>query len=130
MYTGVLLTMDRAPKHDAGLVGDVYSTGKIIGAEEVKGMTKKGGEVLEHQRVVSCGSSVREVKPGDVVAVNLMNFSVQKYRSNGFNEGVENMKNEVIEFRYPTVNIDGTDYLFCDERDIAYIVEDYEEVDE
>lgn len=128
MYTGVVLTMDRAPKHDTSLVGDVYTSG-LIGADEVKGMTKTGGEVLEYQRVVACGSSVREVKPGDLVAVNLMNFSVKKYRSNGFNEGVENMKNEVLEFRYPTITIDGKDHLFCDERDIEYIVDEYEETE-
>lgn len=119
VYTMVLLTCDRY--EDSGL----YLPGsKLLDSNKT---SKKGGNVKEIQKVVAVGSSVREVKPGDIVSVSLGNFAVRKYVEGGMHDNIQDMKNDTVEFRIPVVECCGETLMYIDERDISYVVEDYEE---
>ncbi len=75
---------------------------------------------------MAVGSSVREVKPGDLVRLRIENFEVHQYRGDGFEGNVENMKNRLVKYKIPTAKVGDKEFISCDERDIEYIIEEAE----
>lgn len=88
--------------------------------------TKTAGAVKEHQKVLRVGSSVREVKVGDRVFINPTKYMRKKYDDNSLREDF--VDNPTISINIPTVEIDGKDCFLIHENDVAYVLEDYEEV--
>lgn len=87
------------------------------------------GEVKEYQRVVAVGSSVRDVKAGDLVKVKFDRYMRMKHRKGSMMDGVI-ADNTAIEVNLPAVMIDGVEHLALDDIDIDYVVEEYEEVED
>lgn len=119
LFTGVITT---ARKY----VGQQYaSEGSLI-----IDTRKLDGTLNPYQIVYSVGGTVRDVKEGDVVKINFSRYALAQHRP-GKVDAAENVQTDDLQWAYeiPKVTIDGIDYLFIQDRDIEYVVEDYE-VDE
>lgn len=119
LFTGVITT---ARKY----VGQQYaSEGSVI-----IDTRKLDGTLNPYQIVYSVGGTVRDVKEGDVVKINFSRYALAQHRP-GKVDAAENVQSDDLKWAYeiPKITIDGIDYLFIQDRDIDYIVEDYE-VDE
>ena len=100
---------------------------------EVDGVTKGGlidstkqkGTVKEYQKVVAVGDSVRGIKVGDLVCIDATRFAVRKHSIKTDIEG----GNPILEYRFDIVEMDGKNYMLLQDRDIQFIIEEYEEVE-
>ncbi len=119
LFTGVITT---ARKY----VGEQYaSEGSLI-----IDTRKRDGSLNPYQVVYSVGGTVRDVKEGDVVKINFNRYKIVKHVPGDIDEA-ENKQfmNQSWNVEVPIIIIDDIEYLFIQDRDIEYIVEDYE-VDE
>lgn len=88
------------------------------------------GDLKTYQTVLAVGSDVSFVKPGDVVEINLYKYAVFKEDPNSVKALADN---PIVEFRTNDVELvdDAGDVVMCmliDQRDVQYILEDFEEV--
>jgi len=89
-------------------------------------VNKMEGRYKEYQTVVRIGSAVREVKVGDVVLIDPSRYMKRKFSDNSLRENF--VENPIVEINIPTVTMDDEDYFMIEERDIAYVIADSEEV--
>ena len=75
MFTALITTMNRYET-------DNFTKSGIIDASKQKGTLK------EYQKVISIGSSVRDIKVGDIVSINPARFAVMKHKEGSFKDGV------------------------------------------
>ena len=87
---------------------------------------KTVGSVKEYQKVIAVGSMVRDIKVGDLVAINPSKYIKKKFNDDSLREDF--VENPVIS---PTVEMGDTPYFILDSgTDIDYIIDDYEDVPE
>lgn len=84
------------------------------------------GAVKEYQTVVAVGTSVRDIKEGDVVKINPIRYAVKKYPENSMKDGIIT-HNEEIGYNFSVIEMNGVDYLYLRDNDIDYIITEYEE---
>ena len=113
LFTGVLTT---ATKYETTST----KNGIIISAKQTE------GHIKEYQTVVKVGSSVREIKPGDIVLINPSRYLRKKFDENSIRDDFD--KNPTIEINIPTVVINDKEYFLIENRDVAYIIDDCEEI--
>ena len=116
MFTAIITTMDKYE------VDNLTKSG-IIDA------TKQKGSLKEYQTVLSIGSSVRDIKVGDLVSINPTRFAVMKHKEGSFKDGVI-QDNQVLEYKFDIVKMDNKECLLLQDRDIEFIIEEYEEVED
>lgn len=117
-------------------------TGVITTAKKFVGdqATKKGSVIVDtrkmdgtlnyYQTVVSVGSTVRDLKEGDIVKINFSRYAKAKHTPGAIDEAQnKQFDNLGWDYEIPIIVIDDIEYLFLQDRDIEYIVTDYE-VDE
>lgn len=112
MFTAVVTTMDKY--QDDILVG-----GLIDG-------TKKRGTLKEYQKVVAVGTAVHGIQEGDMVCINPIRYSVKKHQEGSLKDGIIT-DNPVISYNFPTVLLDGKEHLLLQDRDIDFVITEYEE---
>ena len=112
VYTRLLTTAERYQEDQ--------TNGVLLDASKLEGRYK------EYQKVVRVGSSVREVSVGDTVLIDPSRYMKRKFSDNSLREDF--VDNPIVEINIPTVTMDGIDYFMIEERDIAYIIESYEEL--
>ena len=112
VYTRLITTANRYTEDQ--------SNGVLLDANKLQGRYK------EYQKVVKIGSSVREVSVGDTVLIDPSRYMVRKYSDNSLREDF--IENPIVEINIPTVTMNDVDYFMIEERDIAYVIEDYEEL--
>lgn len=113
LFTGVLTTANRYETTST-------KNGIIISAKQTE------GQIKEYQTVVKVGSSVREIKPGDIVLINPSRYLRKKFDENSIRDDFD--KNPTIEINIPTVVINDKEYFLIEDRDVAYIIDDCEEI--
>ena len=113
LFTGVLTTANRYETTNT-------KNGIIISAKQTE------GHIKEYQTVVKVGSSVREIKPGDIVLINPSRYLRKKFDENSIRDDFD--KNPTIEINIPTVVINDKEYFLIEDRDVAYIIDDCEEI--
>ena len=116
MFTALITTMDKY-EHD------IITDGGLIDTSKQQGCLK------EYQRVVAVGTAVRDIKEGDLVCINPTRFAVRKHKDGSLKDGVIS-DNPVIDYNFDIVEMNNTPYLLLQDRDINFIVEDYEEDEE
>lgn len=116
MFTALLTTMDLYEE-------DEFTKGGLIDASKQKGTVK------EYQKVVAVGNSVRDIKEGDLVCIDPTRFAVRKHKDNSIKTDIEG-GNPILEYRFDIVIIDDKKYLLLQDRDIQFIIEEFEEVNE
>ena len=89
-------------------------------------VNKMEGRYKEYQTVVRVGSAVREVKEGDVVLIDPSRYMKRKFSDNSLREDF--VENPIVEINIPTATMNDEDYFMIEERDIAYVIADSEEV--
>ena len=112
VYTRLLTTAERYQEDQ--------TNGVLLDANKLEGRYK------EYQKVVRVGSSVREVSVGDTVLIDPSRYMKRKFSDNSLREDF--VDNPIVEINIPTVTMDGVDYFMIEERDIAYVIQDYEEL--
>lgn len=116
MFTSLVTTCN--------LVDDIY-----IGNTKILDAKSLSKPIDEYQKVICVGSLVRDIKVGDLVKINPSRFSVKKHKPGTLNDGVI-QDNPIIEYKFDVVELDGTKYLLLQDRDIEYIVDEYDEIDQ
>ena len=90
------------------------------------------GDYKPWQTIISIGDSVRNLKKGDKVMVNLDNYVVRKYDKNSLQNDLDN--NKKVRYAFNFVTLDDSNgnpkecFLFND-RDILYSFEGEEKAD-
>lgn len=118
LFTGVVTTAKR-------YVGETRtSSGLIIDT------TRMEGGLNPYQTVVAVGSMCKDLKEGDIVYINFKRYMIPQQVPGKINQE-DNIQSSNFQATYqiPMVTIDGTEYLFIQNADVEYVVEDYE-VDE
>lgn len=113
MFTALITTMDKYEQ-------DV-TTGGLIN------VTKMQGGLKEYQTVLAIGGSVRDIKVGDLVCVNPTRFAVKKHQAGSLKDGVVT-DNPVTTYNFDVIEMDGRQCLLLQDRDIEFIIEEFEEV--
>lgn len=116
LFTALITTME---KYDT----DLIMAGGLIDTSKQKGALK------EYQTVLALGATVREIEVGDLVSINPKRFAVMKHKEGSMQDGVTK-DNPVVEYNFDIVRVDGKDCLLLQDRDIEFIIEEYEEVDD
>lgn len=86
------------------------------------------GTLKLYQKVVAVGDSVRNVKPGDLVLLNLTQYIQRKYKENSIKEDMEKMEDTIV-YDFPKIILDGEIYGKFQDRDVEGIIEEFEEVE-
>lgn len=113
LFTALITTMDKYEQ-------DVTAGGLI-------NVTKMQGGLKEYQTVLAVGGSVRDIKVGDLVCVNPARFAVRKHQAGSLKDGVIT-DNPVTTYNFDVVEMDGKQCLLLQDRDIDFIIEEFEEV--
>lgn len=113
----------------------VQVTEEIYGYDDVNaaGIIKEGhkkGDLKTYQTVIAVGDDVKFVKPGDVVEINFYKYAVFKEDPNSIKAMADN---PIVGLRLNEVDmVDENGELIptmiIDQRDVKYIIEDFEEV--
>lgn len=114
-FTSIITTMD------------VYQDDQTVNGSNLIDTTKRKGSLKEIQTVVAIGSMVKEVKVGEKICVNPQNYAVKRHKEGSLKDGIIT-DNPVVDYRFNTVEFDNNQYLLLQDRDISYVIEDYEEI--
>ena len=90
----------------------------------------KRGDLKTYQEVIAIGDDVKMVKPGDVVEINLYKYCSFENDENSIKV---NGTNKIVSLHLNEVELVGTDgkpvsCFIIDQRDVKFIMEDFEEV--
>lgn len=113
MFTALVTTMNK------------YKEDTIVGG--LINPSKGKGSIMEYQTVLSVGSSVKDIKVGDLVYINPSRFAIKKHKEGSLKDGVIT-DNPVITYNFDVVEMDGQQCLLLQDRDIDFIIEEYEEI--
>ena len=88
------------------------------------------GDFKFYQEVLAVGDDVKFVKPGDIVDINFYKYAVFKEDPNSVKAMADN---PVVGFRLKEIDMEGENgepvtCMIIDQRDVNYIMEDWEEV--
>ena len=114
MFTSLITTMDKYEE-------------EIKTADGLVDTTKQVGGLKEYQKVLAVGDSVRGIKVGDLVCVNPSRFAVRKHQAGSLKDGIVS-DNPITTYNFDVVEMDGEQCLLLQDRDIDFIIEDYEVV--
>lgn len=113
MFNSLITTMD---KYDEDV-----KVGGLIDSKKTKGSLK------EYQKVLAIGTTVRDIKVGDLVCINPTRFGVKKHKEGSLKDGIIT-DNPIITYNFDVVEMDNNQCLLLQDRDIDFIIEDWEEV--
>lgn len=114
LFTSIITTMDRYEQ-------DVITEGGLIDT------SKQQGSIKEYQTVLAVGDVVKNIKVGDLVCINPSRFAIKKHKPGTLKDGIVT-DNPVIQYNFDVVEIDNNPCLLLQDRDIDFIIEEYEEV--
>lgn len=107
-----------------------YEPDKKIAGSSLIDATKKDG-LMNYQTVVAVGPFVRDIKVGDLVCINPRAYAVHKQVENSLKSDLQTQRyDDVVRYFFNMITLDGVDHVMFTDRDIEYIVEEYEEVQE
>lgn len=86
----------------------------------------KSNTIKEYQKVVAVGTTVRDIKAGDVVLINPTRYAVRKHQEGSLKDGIIT-DNPVTQYNFNIIELDGKQNLLLFDSDIDYVLEDYEE---
>lgn len=114
LFTAIITTMEKYEE-------DVRTASGLIDT------TKQQGGLKEYQTVLAIGDSVRAIKVGDLVCVNPTRFAVKKHQAGSLKDGIVT-DNPVVTYNFDVVEMDGKQCLLLQDRDIDFVIEEYEEI--
>lgn len=114
MFTSLITTMDKYEE-------------EIKTADGLVDTTKQVGGLKEYQKVLAIGDSVRGIKVGDLVCVNPSRFAVRKHQAGSLKDGIVS-DNPITTYNFDVIEMGGKQCLLLQDRDVDFVIEDYEEV--
>ena len=109
MFTSIVTTADRFDK-------DMVEGGLIIA---------KKGDLKLWQKIIAVGTSVRDLKEGDMVMINADHYALKRYDKNSLQNDMDN--NPTIRYAFNFLDIYETDEpkecLLINDRDVLYAFE-------
>jgi hypothetical protein len=114
MFTALVTTMDRYER-------DQTTKGGLIDT------SKREGSLKEYQKVITIGESVRSIKPGDLVCINPQRFAIKQHQAGSLKDGIIG-DNPIIKYNFDTIEINGEQCLLLQDRDIDFIIKEYDDV--
>lgn len=102
---------------------DYYENGLIKAAK---------GNLKPWQRVIAVGTSVRDIKEGDLVMVNLENYVVRKYNKDSIQNDMDNNPSLSLKMNWVVMDDEhgeSKDCLLLNDRDVLYVFEGEESAD-
>jgi len=119
LFTGVITTAKTYVGDQHAKVGSV-----IIDTR------KMDGSLNPYQTVIAVGTTVRDIKEGDVVKINTKRYQVVEHVPGAVDEEQNKQTTSMAwNVEVPMIVINDQQYLFLQNNDIEYVVEEYE-VDE
>lgn len=113
------------------LFNKIVTTCDTYKSNETKGgiILKTDGTIKEYQKVEAVGSTVRDIKVGDIVLINPKRYIVPQHKEK--KDSLSNViKDELtMGVSFPMVEYGGKNHLLIFDQDIDYII-DGEEVEE
>lgn len=114
LFDHIITTMDRYIINQDSLT-------KVIDVKTANNAVK------EYQTVVEVGPAVKDIKVGDIVCINPRNYARPTHNKKWSGLDGDDIKDQVImKYDFPVITIDDEDYMLLYERDIDFIVEDWE----
>lgn len=107
----------------------LVTTKDVYSEEDIKKeglMIKTIGSLKEYQKVIAVGPMVRNIKEGDLVAINPKRYAKYKHESGSLKDGVIT-DNPVVTYNFPLIELDHVQHLLLTDQDIEFIIEDWEE---
>lgn len=106
---------------------DTYEEDQYNGA--VLDMTKQKGSLKEYQRVISIGTTVRDIKEGDLVCIDPTRYMVTKHKDKSLHNNI--IGDEVtVGYKFNTIKLNDKECLVLFDQDISFIIEKYEDVED
>lgn len=92
----------------------------------------KKGDLKLYQKVIAVGSSVRDIKVGDMVVFDPKPYLVMKYNPNSVQNDFDN--NKIVKTNFPWVQVDDEEgnpqnMLLLNDRDVRFVFEGEEQVE-
>lgn len=84
------------------------------------------GSLRMYQKVLAVGSSVRDVKVGDIVLLNFKDYIVRKFKENSIKEDMSAQEDEYV-YDIPRILIGGKICGKFQDRDVEGVVTEFEE---
>lgn len=116
LFTSIVTTGDRFDK-------DFTDSGIIVA---------KKGDLKLWQKVVAVGTSVRDIKVGDTVMINIENYAVKRYNKDSLQNDLDNNPSLRYELNWVTVDDEEgnpKECLLLNDRDVLYVFEGEEKED-
>lgn len=111
------------------MFNSIIVTSRRYTIDDVKGksiITKDVGSLKEIQEVIAVGTTVRDIKVGDLVLINPTRYGVRKHQEGSLKDGIIS-DNPIIKYNFNTIEIDGINYLKIYDQDVDMIIEEWEE---
>lgn len=113
---------------------DVYTTAEMLEERDMKvgsliDVSKANKTIKEFQRVIAVGPHVNGINVGDLVCVNPTRFGKPYQKKNSIGAATEEYET-MISYQFDFIEIDGQPILKLQDRDVSYVVEEYEEVED
>lgn len=115
MWNRIITTMD-VYEHD-------QYKGGLIDTSKAKGSLK------EYQTVVAVGTTVRDIKEGDLVCINPIRYMDVKHEDKSIRNNIVG-DNMTVEYKFNTINLDDKECLVLFDQDVDFIVEESKEVED
>lgn len=88
--------------------------------------SKEDGGIKEYQTVIAVGSTVKCVKPGDLIVINPTRYQVMKHKEGSLKDGVIT-DNPVISYNFPILVVDDRPCLYLYDSDVDFVIKEWEE---
>lgn len=111
MFNRILVTSDKYEK-------DVTQGGVV---------TITAGTLKEYQKVISVGSTVRDIKEGDLVLINPSRYAVKKHNEGSLKNGVIT-DNPTVSYNFNLVEVDNKVCILLYDQDVDYVIEEHEDI--
>lgn len=105
-----------------------YTGQEKVGDSDIIDPNKAKEMVKEYQTVISVGSMVHDIKPGDIVVINPMKYAkFKQVKQNSLRQDIESYQKELVGFDFPILEVNKEEVMLLDSNDIRFVVLDSEE---
>ena len=104
---------------------NTYTEDQYIGG--IIDTNKAKGSLKEYQTVVAVGTTIRDIKVGDVVCIDPTRYMITKHNEGSLKGGIIS-DNMTVGYKFNTIELNGESCLMLYDQDITFIIEESEEV--
>lgn len=115
LFNRIVTTMDTYEK-------DQYINGLLD-------TSKSKGSLKEYQTVLAVGTTVKDIKEGDVVCIDPTRYMITKHRDKSLQGNIRG-DDVVVGYKFNTIKLNDKDCLVLFDQDISFIVKDSEDVED